>query len=90
MGYPLLNKVVFEVKKMSKDLLFEIGAEEIPANYMPATLKQVRDISEAMLKNNRIAYEDIKTYGTPRRIVLFIKGIAEQQADLRSLSRALP
>jgi glycyl-tRNA synthetase beta chain len=70
---------------MSKDLLFEIGAEEIPANYMPATLKQVRDISEAMLKNNRIAYEDIKTYGTPRRIVLFIKGIAEQQADLEEL-----
>ncbi|MEA4847925.1 MAG: glycine--tRNA ligase subunit beta, partial [Clostridiaceae bacterium] len=70
---------------MSKDLLYEIGTEEIPANYMPATLKQVRSISEAMLADNRIAFEEIKTYGTPRRIVLFIKGIAELQEDLEEL-----
>lgn len=70
---------------MSKDLLYEIGTEEIPANYMPATLKQVRNISEEMLKNNRIAFEGIKTYGTPRRIVLLVKGIAEQQENLEEL-----
>lgn len=70
---------------MSKDLLYEIGTEEIPANYMPATLKQVRNISEEMLKNNRITFEEIKTYGTPRRIVLFVKGIAEQQENLEEL-----
>ena len=70
---------------MSKDLLYEIGTEEIPANYMPATLKQVRSISEAMLADNRIAFEEIKTYGTPRRIVLFVKGMAEMQEDLEEL-----
>ncbi|HOS69029.1 MAG TPA: glycine--tRNA ligase subunit beta [Bacillota bacterium] len=70
---------------MSKDLLYEIGTEEIPANYMPSTLKQVRSISEAMLKNYRIAFEEIKAYGTPRRIVLFVKGIAEQQENLEEL-----
>ena len=82
-----LIKLYSEVKKMSKDLLFEIGTEEIPANYMPATLKQVRDISEAMLKNSRIAYEDIKTYGTPRRIVLLSEVLQNSRRIWRSLSR---
>ncbi len=70
---------------MSKDLLYEIGTEEIPAKYMPATLEQVKSIAESMLKGNRIAFEEIKTYGTPRRIVLVVKGIAEQQEDLEEL-----
>ncbi|MHB1391640.1 MAG: glycine--tRNA ligase subunit beta [Clostridia bacterium] len=70
---------------MSKDLLYEIGTEEIPAKYMPATLVQVKGIAESMLKGNRIAFEEIKTYGTPRRIVLFVRGIAEQQEDLEEL-----
>lgn len=70
---------------MNKDLLFEIGTEEIPAKYMPSTLEQVKSISETMLKDNRIAFEGIKTYGTPRRIVLIVKGIAEQQEDLEEL-----
>ncbi|KUO71088.1 MAG: glycine--tRNA ligase subunit beta [Clostridia bacterium BRH_c25] len=70
---------------MSKDLLYEIGTEEIPAKYMPATLWQVKGIAESMLKDNRIAFEEIRTYGTPRRIVLFVKNIAEQQEDLEEL-----
>jgi glycyl-tRNA synthetase beta chain len=70
---------------MSKDLLYEIGTEEIPAKYMPATLEQVRNISGTLFKENRIAFDEIKTYGTPRRIVLFVKGIAEQQEDLEEL-----
>ncbi|HYE81164.1 MAG TPA: glycine--tRNA ligase subunit beta [Clostridia bacterium] len=70
---------------MSKDLLYEIGTEEIPAKYMPATLQQVKGIAEAKLKDSRIAYGEIKTYGTPRRIVLFVKDIAEQQEDLMEL-----
>jgi glycyl-tRNA synthetase beta chain len=70
---------------MSKDLLYEIGTEEIPARYMAATLEQVKSIAESRLLQNRIAFDEIKTYGTPRRIVLFVKGIAEQQDDLEEL-----
>lgn len=70
---------------MSKDLLFEIGTEEIPAKYMPGTLQQVKNIAETMLKENRIAFGEVKTYGTPRRIVLYVKNIAEQQEDLEEL-----
>lgn len=70
---------------MSKDLLYEIGTEEIPAKYMPATLQQVKGIAETMLKDFRISFGEINSYGTPRRIVLIVKNIAEQQADLEEL-----
>lgn len=70
---------------MSKDLLYEIGTEEIPAKYMPATLEQIKGIAEAMLKDKRIAFESIKTCGTPRRLTLLVKGVAEQQEDLEEL-----
>jgi len=70
---------------MSKDLLYEIGTEEIPAKYMPATLQQLKSIAEAQLKDFRITFEEIKTYGTPRRIILIVKGVAEQQEDLEEL-----
>lgn len=70
---------------MSKNLLFEIGTEEIPANYMPSTLQQLKGLAETMFKDYRIACDGIKTYGTPRRLVLFATNIAEQQADLEEL-----
>lgn len=70
---------------MNKDLVFEIGTEEIPARYMPATLEKVKDIAVSMLTENRIDFGEIKTYGTPRRIVLLVKGIAEKQRDLEEL-----
>ncbi|HWR61431.1 MAG TPA: glycine--tRNA ligase subunit beta [Clostridia bacterium] len=70
---------------MNKDLLFEIGTEEIPAKYMPSTLQQLKGLAEAMFKDYRISCGEIKTYGTPRRIVLFARNVAEQQTDLEEL-----
>lgn len=70
---------------MSKDLLYEIGTEEIPAKYMPSTLEQVKSIAGSMFKENRISYEEMRTYGTPRRIVLYVKSVAENQEDLEEL-----
>lgn len=70
---------------MNKDLLFEIGTEEIPAKYMPSTLQQLKGLAEAIFKDHRISCEEIKAYGTPRRIVLFVKNMAERQTDLEEL-----
>lgn len=70
---------------MSKDLLYEIGTEEIPAKYMPSTLEQVKNIAVSLFNANRIGYEEVKTYGTPRRIVLYVKNMAENQDDLEEL-----
>ena len=66
---------------MSKDLLLEIGTEEIPAHYMPSILGQVKDLAEKSFGEANIAYESVRTLGTPRRIALLMKGVAEKQAD---------
>ena len=67
---------------MSKDLLLEIGTEEIPAHYMPSILSQVRDLAGKSFGESHIAYESSRTLGTPRRIALIMKGVAEKQADV--------
>lgn len=67
---------------MSKDLLLEIGTEEIPAHYMPSILGQVKDLAEKSFGEANIAYESVRTLGTPRRIALLMKGVAEKQADV--------
>ncbi len=66
---------------MVKDLLFEIGTEEIPARFMPGVLAQLADIARKALADKRIAHGELKTVGTPRRIVLIVKDVAETQAD---------
>lgn len=67
---------------MTMDLLLEIGTEEIPAKFMPGTLAQLKEKAGAALAEQRIGFKDIATYGTPRRLVLVVKDIAAQQADL--------
>jgi glycyl-tRNA synthetase beta chain len=65
-----------------RNLLLEIGTEEIPAKFMPPALKQLKELTERKFKEARLHFEEIKTYGTPRRIVLFVKGLPEVQKDL--------
>ena len=69
---------------MSKDVLLEIGTEEIPAHYMPSILSQVKQLAAEKFAEANIAYEEIRTVGTPRRVALLMKGVAEKQADISS------
>ncbi|HHV71148.1 MAG TPA: glycine--tRNA ligase subunit beta [Clostridia bacterium] len=64
---------------MAKDLLLEIGTEEIPAKFLPAALKQLAEISAELLKENRLSYTSLSTFATPRRIVLLVNDLAEKQ-----------
>ncbi|SHK53851.1 glycine--tRNA ligase subunit beta [Tepidibacter formicigenes] len=67
---------------MNKYLLFEIGCEEIPARFMNSSLNQLRENTKKLLNENRISFENIKTYGTPRRLTLIVEGLNEKQNDL--------
>ena len=64
------------------ELILEIGTEEIPSGYITDGLEQLRSLSEEIFKKNRISYDEIATYGTPRRLVLVAKGISEKQKDM--------
>jgi glycyl-tRNA synthetase beta chain len=65
-----------------KDLLLEVGTEEIPAAFLPDALKALREKAIKELQARRIAFKDIKTMGTPRRLALIASGVAVAQEEL--------
>ena len=67
---------------MAKDLLFEIGAEEIPAGFMPNILGQLKTLAETKLNDAHLPFESITTYGTPRRLALIVKGLADTSSEI--------
>jgi glycyl-tRNA synthetase beta chain len=66
---------------VTRDLLFEIGVEELPGGYVPPALEQLERAARDGLAGLRLAVGDLCTYGTPRRLALFVKDLAERQAD---------
>lgn len=65
-----------------ENVILEIGTEEIPAQYMENALKDLNRLAKNYLEESRINYKEIKVYGTPRRLVLFIFHINEKQEDI--------
>ena len=72
---------------MKRDLLFEIGTEEIPAHVMPHLLEDLAQLAETMLKEHRLSYEKVRRLGTPRRAALIVTGLAERQEDINTETR---
>ena len=67
---------------MGKDLVLEIGTEEIPASYIPPALEQLARETAGALEKERLPHGKIRTGGTPRRLVLRIEALAESQEDI--------
>ncbi|MDD4586849.1 MAG: glycine--tRNA ligase subunit beta [Heliobacteriaceae bacterium] len=67
----------------TRDLLFEIGMEEIPAKFMPMALQQLQELAEKCLQAARLTFKGVRTYGTPRRLVLLAEGVGVVQQDLQ-------
>ena len=68
------------------NILFEIGMEEIPARFLSQALNDLKGNLEKKLTEDRIKFDNIKTFGTPRRLVLLAEGVAEQQENLDLLN----
>lgn len=66
---------------MSKDLLLEIGTEEMPANILPGTVKDLSALAEAKLTEARLSFEKVTIYATPRRLAVLAFGVSEKQSD---------
>lgn len=67
---------------MAKDVLFEIGLEEMPARFIDDAEKQLRDKTEKWLNELRISFSVVVSYSSPRRLAVLIKDMAEEQAML--------
>lgn len=67
---------------MAKNLLVELGLEELPAYVVTPSEKQLGDRMAAFLNEKRLAFEGIQTFSTPRRLAVRVTGLADAQTDL--------
>ena len=65
--------------------LFELGVEELPSRYVDISEKALKNNVENELKQNRIKYENITSFSTPRRLSFVINGLSEIQEDLNEV-----
>ena len=76
---------------MDRELLLEIGTEEIPASWLPGLTTQLGQVLEAKLKEARLTSDEpIETYSTPRRLTVRSARISERQSDLEELVTGPP
>lgn len=67
---------------MAHTFLLEIGLEEMPAHVVTPAIKQLVKRTADYLKEQRVAYDDIKPFSTPRRLAIQISGLADKQEDI--------
>lgn len=65
---------------MSKYLL-EIGTEELPYRFIPQAIEQLQNGFEGFLKDNKVDFEKVDVYATPRRLAVIISGLEAQTSD---------
>lgn len=66
---------------MTHTYLLEIGLEDLPAQMIVPAERQLAEKTANFLEEERIAYENIKTFSTPRRLAILVTGMADRQAD---------
>jgi glycyl-tRNA synthetase beta chain len=69
---------------MAKDLLLEIGTEELPWGAVQDGRIQLAENAATMLERERLGYEGVAVYSTPRRLALLVRGLDERQEDKES------
>ncbi|QGQ95733.1 glycine--tRNA ligase subunit beta [Paenibacillus psychroresistens] len=67
---------------MTKDLLLEIGMEEVPARFVRAAVEQLADKISKWLNSIHVDHKQVEIFGTPRRIAVRIHEVAEKQQDV--------
>lgn len=66
---------------MAKDLLLEIGLEEMPAHIVSPSRLQLESKIVAFLDENKLTYETVQSFSTPRRLAVRVTQLPEQQED---------
>jgi Glycyl-tRNA synthetase, beta subunit len=64
-----------------RDFLFEVYTEEMPARLINDLAFQLRELSTKKLSEYKLQHGEILTYGTPRRLVLYIMDVNEKEED---------
>lgn len=72
---------------MTKNLLLEIGLEEIPAHIVPPSSQQLVQRMKQFLDENRLSYGEVLSFSTPRRLAVIVKELSEKQADIEESAK---
>lgn len=67
---------------MANSYLLEVGVEEMPAHVVTPSIKQLHQRVADYLKEQRIDFDDIQEFATPRRMALLIHGLSDKQPDV--------
>ena len=70
--------------------LLEIGTEHLPARFVNPSLSQLKTLTENILNEKRIAFEQVETFGTYRRLVVMIYNIADKSTDVQKEVKGPP
>lgn len=73
-----------------KELLFEIGCEELPAGWLPGLTRQIGEHVATRLAEARLDAAGPTSFSTPRRLAVVVPGVAERQDDLEELVTGPP
>ncbi len=61
--------------------LLEVGTEELPYKFIPQAIQQLNAGFNKFLTDNKVKFEDIKVYATPRRLAVLVYGLEDKTAD---------
>ncbi len=76
---------------MDRELLLEIGCEELPAGWLPGLTNQIGEIVGRQLREHRLPPESpVDTFSTPRRLAVRVARVPERQTDLEELVNGPP
>jgi glycyl-tRNA synthetase beta chain len=76
---------------MDRELLIEIGVEEVPASWLPSLTAQLTDVTTAQLKAARLDVDGpVESWTTPRRLTVRVQRVAERQTDLEEVVSGPP
>ncbi|PYR02111.1 MAG: glycine--tRNA ligase subunit beta, partial [Acidobacteria bacterium] len=76
---------------MDRELLLELGCEELPASWLPGLTNQIGQVVEEQLRAHRLPPEvSAETYSTPRRLTVRISRVPERQTDLEEVVTGPP
>lgn len=68
-----------------KDLLFEIGTEELPSGEIDSALEQLAQHISTQCESARLTIGEVETYTTPRRLSVIVRSVAPRATDMESL-----
>ncbi|MED4463895.1 glycine--tRNA ligase subunit beta [Metabacillus fastidiosus] len=65
-----------------RDLLIELGLEEVPAQYVTNAMNQLTEKLSKWLESSKISFGAVKSYSTPRRLAVLVQDVAEKQENI--------